>query len=117
MKIPAVTIPSVMTISTPTPVQAITPSAGGTKKRISRLGLVAGLCGLFAAVPSPAYAYLDPGTGSLILQSAIGAIVAGLAIGRIYWEKIKAFIWKVEPRSPSSGTGNDEARTKDAGKG
>jgi hypothetical protein len=38
---------------------------------------------------SNAYAYLDPGTGSIILLSIIGPLVgAGLAI-KIYWQKIK----------------------------
>jgi hypothetical protein len=38
---------------------------------------------------SNAYAYLDPGTGSIIAQMLIGTLVgAGLAI-KIYWQKIK----------------------------
>ena len=38
---------------------------------------------------SNAYAYLDPGTGSIIAQVIIGTLVgAGLAI-KIYWQKIK----------------------------
>lgn len=37
----------------------------------------------------PAYAYIDPGTGSLVIQSVIGAIAAiGLTI-KLYWHKIK----------------------------
>ena len=39
-------------------------------------------------------AYLDPGTGSLIIQAAVGAIVAaGLAL-KVYWFKIKDFFGK-----------------------
>ena len=39
--------------------------------------------------PDISYAYLDPGTGSIILLSIIGPLVgAGLAI-KIYWQKIK----------------------------
>mgnify|MGYP006238012685 FL=1 len=38
---------------------------------------------------SEAFAYLDPGTGSMIIQSLIGALVAaGIAL-KIYWTKIK----------------------------
>jgi len=37
----------------------------------------------------PAYAYLDPGSGSLIIQSIIGAAAAlGVTI-KLYWHKIK----------------------------
>ncbi|MFW5706276.1 MAG: hypothetical protein ACOC12_00015 [Bacteroidota bacterium] len=36
-------------------------------------------------------AYIDPGTGSIILQAVIGAI-AGIAIAaRIYWQRILRF--------------------------
>ena len=42
---------------------------------------------LVGAFTSPAYAYLDPGTGSIILQVLLGG-VAGLALaGRFYWRR------------------------------
>ena len=41
-----------------------------------------------------AYAYLDPGMGSIILQGLIATIAgASLTIG-IYWQKIKDFFKK-----------------------
>ena len=40
------------------------------------------------------YAYLDPGTGSFILQAIIGFIAAGLATVSLYWNKFKNFITK-----------------------
>jgi hypothetical protein len=37
-----------------------------------------------------AYAYIDPGSGSIFIQAIIGALVGfGVAI-RVYWEKIKS---------------------------
>tara|TARA_B100001029_G_C14909695_1_gene365747 strand:+ start:303 stop:509 length:207 start_codon:yes stop_codon:yes gene_type:complete len=41
------------------------------------------------------YAYLDPGTGSFILQAIIGFIAAGLATVTLYWNKFKNFITKL----------------------
>lgn len=35
-----------------------------------------------------AHAYLDPGTGSIILQAIIGAIAAGATFLKFYWHKI-----------------------------
>jgi hypothetical protein len=32
-------------------------------------------------------AYLDPGTGSLIIQIAIGALVGGLVAARVFWKR------------------------------
>ena len=46
---------------------------------------------------SPAYAYLDPGTGSMLLQGLIGGIAASIAFLSIYWQKVKAFFGKEEP--------------------
>jgi hypothetical protein len=39
----------------------------------------------------PAYAYLDPGTGSIILQSMLASIAAAAALGSMFWQRIKAF--------------------------
>ena len=41
-----------------------------------------------------AYAYLDPGLGSIILQGIIAAIVATSLTIKIYWQKIKDFFKK-----------------------
>ena len=49
------------------------------------VGVLLGL----ALMPACASAYLDPGTGSILLQGLIAA-VAGIAVaGRIYWDRIK----------------------------
>lgn len=37
---------------------------------------------------SPAYAYLDPGTGAIIIQAIIGAFAAIV----VYWSKFKQYI-------------------------
>ncbi len=36
-------------------------------------------------------AYLDPGTGSLIIQVVIGVVVGGLATAKIFWKQITLF--------------------------
>ncbi len=46
---------------------------------------------LVLLMPLPAYAYLDPGMGSLILQAIIGTIAGGLVILKLYWYRIKKF--------------------------
>lgn len=38
---------------------------------------------------SDAYAYLDPGSGSIVIQAIIGALVGVGITLRVYWEKIK----------------------------
>lgn len=47
------------------------------------------VCVLLLASPQPAAAlYLDPGTGSMVLQIAIGGILAALAAAKLYWTRI-----------------------------
>jgi len=48
----------------------------------------------FFFTSSEAYAYLDPGTGSIIIQAILGAIAAFFTSIAIYWEKVKNFFKK-----------------------
>ena len=43
---------------------------------------------MMMVIPIDAFAYLDPGTGSIIIQSAIASIAAAGYIIKIYWYKI-----------------------------
>ena len=43
---------------------------------------------------SKAQAYIDPGSGSIILQALLGALVAAGASISIYWNKLKDFFKK-----------------------
>jgi len=43
---------------------------------------------------SPAYAYLDPGTGSMLVQGLIGGIAVVMSFFSIYWQKVKTFFSK-----------------------
>lgn len=47
---------------------------------------------LFLVIPCfPVYAYLDPGTGSLLLQALLGGLAAVGTALTLCWSKIKAF--------------------------
>jgi hypothetical protein len=46
---------------------------------------------LFFISPQKAYAYLDPGTGSFILQVLIASLLGGVFAIKMFWSKIKAF--------------------------
>ena len=61
------------------------------KKTLRILSLPLGVISLslHGILISDAYAYLDPGSGSIIAQAIIGALIGvGIAI-KIYWEKLK----------------------------
>jgi hypothetical protein len=51
------------------------------------------MCVLFL-VPSDAYAYLDPGSGSFIIQIILAGIMGLMLMAKIYWKKIRGFFGK-----------------------
>jgi hypothetical protein len=44
-----------------------------------------------------AHAYLDPGSGSMMLQALMAGLIAGLAVIRMYWDRLKAFVSRRRP--------------------
>jgi len=49
---------------------------------------------LLPAVLTHGHNYLDPGTGSLLIQLAIGAVLGGWFVIKNYWARIKNFFTK-----------------------
>ena len=50
---------------------------------------------LFFLTAKSAHAYLDPGSGSFIIQIVIGAFLGGLVTAKIYYRKIKSTVLKI----------------------
>jgi len=63
---------------------------------------------LIISASAPAYGYIDPGTGSLIIQGVIGAIAAIGVTLKIYWHKVRVFFsassTKVDASNPPNQT-------------
>ena len=49
----------------------------------------------YFALAEPAYAYIDPGSGSYFLQLLIAGLLAGLYSLKIYWAKVRDFLGKI----------------------
>ncbi|NIL93629.1 MAG: hypothetical protein GTO71_04150 [Woeseiaceae bacterium] len=69
------------------------------------LASTTGLAALMFAAPS--HAYLDPGTGSIILQSILAGIAVAIGFLRLYWHRFKSFL-----SSLTGGTPNVENQTE-----
>ena len=50
---------------------------------------------LYVAFPPPAYAYLDPGTGSYIFQLLIAGAVGLAFVIKVFWGRITGFFGKL----------------------
>jgi hypothetical protein len=55
------------------------------------------LFGMMVMSAQNAHAYIDPGTGSYLLQILIASVVSGLFVIKMWWAKIKIFIFKNKP--------------------
>ncbi len=54
------------------------------------------------ATPLDAHAYIDPGTGSIILQAFVAGIVGALFTIKMYWRRITAFVSGFFRRTPQA---------------
>ena len=60
-------------------------------------------------IDAPAYAYLDPGTGSMLVQMLLGGLAGVLVVGKLYWHRVKAFFG----RGPAPSAARDRAADVD----
>jgi hypothetical protein len=62
---------------------------------------------LFLVLSTPAYAYLDPGTGSILVQGLVAAIAVVSAALAAFWSRIRRIFTR--RGSPDRGTpGSDD---------
>lgn len=64
---------------------------------------------VLVALSSPAYAYIDPGSGSMILQGILAAVAAIAVTAKLWWHRLLVVLRIRKPSSFSShGSGMDE---------
>ncbi len=68
-------------------------------KRIKYAAVILTVFSLILLVFSqPAYAYLDPGSGSYLIQIAIASFFGSLYFIKVFWGRIKLFVTNVFSR-------------------
>ena len=72
----------------------------GTNLRIARFKQPVAFATIFlaASAVTPAYAYLDPGTGSMILQLMLGGVAGLMVVGKLYYRRAQDFFRSVAGR-------------------
>jgi len=78
------------------------------RKRVIAVWLAVNLIGFSAA----ANAYLDPGTGSILVQSLLAGIAGAAAVVSLYWQRVKRFFVNLrkssrDAHSSATSTDND----------
>lgn len=57
----------------------------------------------------PAHAYLDAGTGSMLLQLILGGVAGLVVIMKLYWQKFRSFFRKSNPNKIEEGLSQRES--------
>jgi hypothetical protein len=63
---------------------------------------------VLSAHTAPALAYLDPGTGSIIVQGLLAGIAAVVVAGSVFWHRIKTKFNSLFRRRKSPATDSDQ---------
>ena len=82
-------------------------------KRILRLTVV--FCWLFLMMEQTAFAYIDPGTGSLLLQLLLGGLAGLAVIRKVYWRRFLSFLGISHPEDSidePQGQGQEPGKQK-----
>ena len=66
----------------------------------------------FLAFHGPALAYLDPGTGSMLLQIILGGVAGSIIVIKLYWHNLKMKFSRKKPEQT-----NKAGRAKPAKQG
>jgi undecaprenyl pyrophosphate phosphatase UppP len=80
------------------------------------LTVLAGLVANLLLVNS-AYAYLDPGTGSALLQGILAALGAIAVIAKLYWHRLLRFLGirktKIEPEQTATQVKQENSKNNE----
>jgi hypothetical protein len=77
------------------------------RRSLTNIALLAAVATLLGS--RSAWAYLDPGTGSMMLQLLLGGIAGAMVLGKLYWHRFRGFL-----TSRFSGKPRDRARAEHA---
>ena len=68
--------------------------------------------------PSVAFAYLDPGSGSMLLQLVLGGLAGLAVIAKLYWHRLLGLFGRHSPQEESeSETNSTSLSTSDSSDG
>jgi hypothetical protein len=80
--------------------------------RLLTLGFLLFLTALMVGASStPAHAYLDPGTGSMILQVLLGGIAGVAVAGKFYWHRLRSLLG-MAPSASDTKASDDEVPSR-----
>lgn len=77
------------------------------KKQVVHLGVAYIAVLLIAGLGSEAHAYLDPGTGSYVLQLLVAGLLGAFFAMKLYWRRFKAFLFRKQQKPEEKPGGHE----------
>ena len=74
-------------------------------RSLTSVALLGSVVTLF--LTGPAWAYLDPGTGSMMLQLLLGGVAGAMVVGKLYWQRLREIVTSVFSGKPDRGHPGD----------
>jgi hypothetical protein len=74
-------------------------------RNLTSVALLGAIATLFFT--GPAWAYLDPGTGSMMLQLLLGGVAGAMVVGKLYWQRLRETVTSLfsgKPREAARAT-------------
>jgi hypothetical protein len=56
----------------------------------------------YASIATPAFAYLDGGTASMVLQALIAGVATAMVFGRHQFSRLKSLLLRRKPEGPDA---------------
>jgi hypothetical protein len=63
---------------------------------------------LLCVAPEEAFAYLDPGTGSMVLQLILGGLAGLVVLVKLYWRRVMTYLFGRRAQGPESTRSSTE---------
>ena len=67
-------------------------SAADRSPRMTSVDVAVLTLAAFLASAAPAHAYLDPGSGSMMIQLLLGGVAGFVVLMRLYWGRLLTFL-------------------------
>jgi hypothetical protein len=73
-------------------------------KQVAQFFFILVICEVFL-IPIPAMAYLDPGSGSMLLQLLLGGTAGLILVIKLYWQSLVSFF---KPKKEDESVSNNK---------
>ncbi|MCE3233909.1 MAG: hypothetical protein K0Q50_89 [Vampirovibrio sp.] len=70
------------------------------------------IIGIMAISPEPAQAYIDPGSGSYVIQVALASLFGFLFVLKSYWVSLKTMVSRMFSKSQQNESATQQSKTQ-----